>query len=140
MEDIKFLKLINEYQSEEVKGIYLVRSPRHYKSDTFLFRKIIIASNEFLIFTPIAETDEIEIDIKSQYDIHKHKKIIEYKKYNGQRVFDVKKCLNHMGCFDQYSIAFNGFNTSFSIICELGLLGIFESNPLQITSQRLLNK
>jgi hypothetical protein len=129
MENIDFFKLMNKYQHEEVKGIYFVKSKINY-SDIFLFSKIIIKSNEFLIFTPIREMDEIKIELKSKYTFPVNKKIIEYEKYNGQKIFDVKKCVNHMGCFDQYSIAFGSFNTSFSIICEIGLLGIYESKPL----------
>jgi len=129
MEDRKFLRLINKRRYEEVKGIYLIKSSYNF-NDVFLFSKIIIKTSEFLIFTPIKETDEIKVELKSQYSFPANKKIIEYNKYNGQKVFDVKKCLNHMGCYDQYSIAFGSFNTSFSIICQLSLLGIFESNPL----------
>jgi len=129
MEDIKFLKLINKQRYEEIKGIYCIKASFNCNDNVFLFSKIIIQTSEFLIFTAIKDTCEIKIELKSHYTFPTNKKIMEYDKYNGQKVFDVKKCINHMGCYDQYSIAIGSFNTSFSIICDF-LLGIFESNPL----------
>ena len=129
MNDIKFLKLISRHKYEEVNGIYLVKPSWQY-SDIFLFSKIIIKTEEFLIFTPNKEVGDIKLELKSQYIFPTNKKIIEYDKYNGQKFFDVKKSINRMGCYDQFTIEFGNLNTFFTIINNIGLLGVFESNPL----------
>ena len=130
MEDRKFLRLISRHKYEEVNGIYLVKSSWQY-DNTFLFSKIIIQTSEFLIFTPNKEVSDIKIELKSQYTFPANKKIIEYNKYNGQKIFDVKKSINRMGCYDQFSIEFDSYNTFFTIINYIGLLGIFESQPVK---------
>jgi len=130
MNDIKFLKLISRHKYEEVNGIYLVKPSWQY-SDIFLFSKIIIKTEEFLIFTPNKEVGDIKLELKSQYIFPTNKKIIEYDKYNGQKVFNVRKSINRMGCYDQFSIEFDSYNTFFTIINYIGLLGIFESQPVK---------
>lgn len=129
MEEKYFLQMIDNYNFDEIEEIILVKSKIHYGGPN-IFEKIIVRSSNCMVFTPIDETDEILLEIKDDFIIEDTEDIVRYNKYNGLKIGDVKKCLNHLGYFDQYSIAIAGFNTTFSIICELSLLGIYESKPV----------
>ena len=88
MDEIIFLKKIQNYNFGIIKMIYLILSNCNYK-DEYKYKKIIIETDEFLIFTPIDETDEIKMEIKKNYKFSKNK-CIYFDAYNGQKVFDIK--------------------------------------------------
>lgn len=113
---------------KEIESIYLIQDKTVF-DEIFLFKKIIIKTNQLIIIEPDAATDEIKMSIRepTEHDMeHTH----TYNKLNGRKLIGLWRCTNDQGYLDQVIIGADVLRPTISIFCECGLLGVFSNNAL----------
>lgn len=127
--EIKPRKRMEIKWRQKIENIYLFPTKVAY-DDIFLYEQILIITDQVISIKPIVDTDEIKILVKNKTRKNLTNAII-YQAFNNRELMEIWRCRNDQGYFDQVVVGIDDIWPTFSIVCELGLLGIFVCEPLK---------
>jgi len=112
-----------------IRNIYLFPTKIAY-DDIFLYDQVLIETDQFISIKPIVDTDELKIRI-SRTSRKNLANALTYEAFNHRKLQEFWRCRNDRGYLDQIIVGVDHLWPTFSIVCELGLLGIFVCEPLK---------
>lgn len=114
----------------EIRNIYLIPDEDCTFDDGFIYKEIIIRTNQFIILTPDEEYDEIQVSIKDNISEEFINIAHRCEGYTNRKLIGLWKCENPLGCIDQIIIGVDLFHPSLSFLCELGRIGVYKLDQL----------
>ncbi|MFZ4797325.1 MAG: DUF6334 family protein [Bacteroidia bacterium] len=102
---------------QKIKGIKL--SNLEFYNLEGSFEKIsIILEFQVIDFTPLIDTDEIDIQINSNKDVEDYFISENFEKYVNKEILTFWKCVNSQGYFDLFIFSIDSLTPTFSILSE----------------------
>ena len=117
---------------------YILLFPeREIYDSIFVYKKIIVKTNLFIIFEPNSNTDEITVSTKEKIEMQDSENILNFTEFNNKKLTSIWYCKNDQGYLDQIILGIDLIRPSLSLLCECGLIGLYENKAIEIDSSRI---